>query len=219
MSTKKEDFIFQLQFDLGDRWPDLEVSSVQTIDALADFILKRNVSSKWHFTRFLPIYQALTNWLKTHTNHTISANFDLNSLSKVEKKDLLTYIQQSLGTPLTFRRPPALHTLVFVAPVVLILLPMLISTYLVTGLDMSGWVYLSGLLGLGVSLALFALTTPQKALFHPATLLQYSKSFYVINNQQITKDATKAQIIDYLSEAGSDFYKKSIVATSIIPEA
>lgn len=219
MSSKKEDFIFQLQFNIGDRWPDIDLDTIHTISDLAVFIEHRNKVNKWHFLRFLPMYLQVKSWLSKLMSKDISKDFDLNSLSKTHKAELQQYVEENFGKPLTYRRPTTLHALVFTGPVAFILFPLLISTYLVAAKNFSGWIYLSALVGVLVTLLLFKITEPLKTKYSPNTVLQYCKSFYVVNNQKISEDPSREMLVTYLCEEAEAFYGNKYTEHSEIPSA
>ncbi|MFK8046123.1 MAG: hypothetical protein AB8B72_11555 [Crocinitomicaceae bacterium] len=217
MYSKKEDFLNQLQFELGHRWPELEVNSVETIEDIAGFVLKKNKSSNWPFLRFLPFYFSLKNWLALKTGKNISSEFDLNSLSKPDKIKLAEYTENKFGKPIEFRRPSTLKKIIFLVPLILVFVPLLVSTYLITSKDYSGWLYISALAGLLLTLALFKVTEGLKNNFDPSSLLDYAKSFYVIHNQKMTEEATKTEVINYLCASAEQFYKQPFEPNSQIP--
>ncbi len=216
MYSKKEDFLNQLQFELGHRWPNLDLNSVDTIDSIADLITKKHNSSKWPFLRFLPFYFGLKSWIENKTGNKVRSNFDLNNLSKSDKVEITSFIESNFEKPITFRRPNIIKTIVFLAPLLLVFAPLLISTYLVTAKDFSGWLYISALIGLLLSLALFKITAGIKNSFSPPTLLDYSKAFFVVNNQRIIEDATREDLVNYLCASAEDFYKEPFTSNSQI---
>lgn len=217
MQSQKEDFLNQLQFEIGHRWPNLDIDSISTISDLVNYISERHQHSKWPFLRFIPIYSAIKQFISNHTNSPVSADFDLNSLDKEGKRELNKMLENNHGTPLTFRRPSVIQNIVFLLPILLILLPLLISTYLITARDMTGWLYLSGLIGLLVTIGAFKITKPLKNQFSPKTVLEYSKAFYVVNNQLISENPSEEAITEFLCDAAERFYKMPFKLSSEIP--
>jgi len=217
MYSKKEDFLNQLQFELGHRWPELEIESVDTIQDILAFILMKAQGSKWPFLRFLPFYFSLKKWLESKTGQNITSQFDLNSLNKTDKAELTQYITAEYVAPIEFRRPSTLKKVIFLTPLVLVLVPLLLTTYLVTAQNYSGWLYTSALAGLILTFGLFKATNGMKRKFDPPTLLEYSKSFYVIHNQKMTTEASNTEVVDYLCASAQEFYKQPFEPNTQIP--
>lgn len=218
MVSSKEDFLDQLQFKIGHRWPELNPHAITTITDLTAFIEEKNKLSAWKFLRFLPVYEGLKSFLKADCGVDATINYNLNNLPKADKKKFVQFLEENFGKPLVFKRPEIIQNVVFLLPIALILFPLLISTYLVAGKDVSGWVYLSGLFGLGLTFAAFQLTAPLKSIFSPAELLSYSKSFYVVNNQNLTSNPSSEMLTSFLCEAASHHFKQDFSAESRIPE-
>ncbi len=219
MSTKKEDFFSKLQFDLGDRWPELDPNDISTIDQLADFIIKRSKINPWPFLRFLTYFNACQTFLSGLLKQAVSPYFNLNELSVKEKNAFISFTKAEFGEPLAFRRPKTMRTVVFVFPILAILLPMIVSTYLITAKSYSGWLYLSGLIGLIISIGAFELTKRFKKRIEPDALLEYSKSFYVIHNQKLTEEPSRDQLLDLICQIAKSYYKIDFSADSTIPES
>lgn len=218
MYSKKEIFLDQLQFELGDRWPELDYSSISTINELTDFVLDRQVVSHWPFLSFLTFYTHAATFIEQEKKIAVSSNYDLNNLSKSEKIKFIQFIEASFGKPLVFRRPKKLVKFIFIFPILVILLPMLISTYLITTLNYSGLLYLSGLIGLLLTVGLFKITEPFKNRFSPSSLLEYSKSLFVINNLKQVEAPSREVLIGFLCQSAKSSFQSDFKAETIIPE-
>ena len=218
MNTKKEIFLNQLQFELGDRWPELNSDDLKTIKQLSDFIRERAKINPWHFLRFIPYFLKAQDRLSGLRGESVNLHFDLNTLSKNDKSTFLSFTNDEFGAPLTLRRTKPLKTAVFIFPLVIVLLPMLISTYLITVKSFSGWFYLSGLVGLVLSIGLFSITNRLKNRFEPHSLLEYAKSFYVIHNQTLLEDPSEDQLINFICQAAKNYFGTDFTADSVIPD-
>ncbi|MFK8036941.1 MAG: hypothetical protein AB8B74_01525 [Crocinitomicaceae bacterium] len=217
MLSKKENFLDQLQFELGDRWPQLDYNSISTVDELADFIEGRQATNPWPFLKFLTFYTKANQLIEKKKQVDISSNFDLNKLTKSEKVEFIQLVKE-FGQPLLFRRSKKLSIFVFTFPVLTILTPLLISTYLVAALNYSGWLYLSSLAGLLLSIGLFRLTESLKNKFSPSSILEYSKSLYVINNQKWTQEPSREMLIYFICQSAKAIYQTDFKSESIIPK-
>ena len=218
MNSKKEDFLNQLEFELGHRWSDSDMQSLTTLAELEKCIFKKSDKSKWHFLRFLPIYSQSKKWIEKQIGESVSTQFDLNTLKTSQKAELIRFLTEKFGKPLAMRRPVFIQKVIYTLPILLIIVPLLISTYLITAKDVTGWIYMSGIIGLLLTIGAFKITESTKKQFSPNTLLEYSKAFYVVNNQSISKNASREDLLDFLCAAAERFYKQPFTSSSEIPD-
>ncbi|MFD1552743.1 hypothetical protein DNU06_08745 [Putridiphycobacter roseus] len=213
---QKEDFLNQLQFKIGDRWENLKPETINNVQDLKTYIIDRNARASWPFLHFLPFYFALRKQVSKMINQPVSGNYNLNQLSKSQRQALNNFISEEYAKPLTMSRPKTLHQIVFLFPLVTVLGSLLISTYLITGLDYSGLWYFSALIGLILSLLLFEKSKKFKNQFKPARILDYAKSFLVVNHQQYPTGYEESQLETFLLEELTEFYQKEFTPTATI---
>lgn len=188
MFSKKEDFTNTIQFEIGIRFDDLNAFSYKTINDLAELFINKDKKAKWKSLNFLNLYYQAKQFLEEKTNKTINSDTNLNDvLNKTSKQEFISLLNENQIKPIEFFRPNGLDNILGWFPLFGILGPMLISTYLVTKLDMTGWWYLSGLVGVGIWLLLIVLTKGLKKRFNPSTFLDYIKSTYVIRYKTLSK--------------------------------
>jgi len=213
---RKEDFLNQLQYKIGDRWEDMKSESIQNVNDLKTYILNRNAHSPWAFLDFLPFYFDLKDQVSTMVGSPVNGDFDLNQLNMSQRKKLEEFISKRYATPLTLSRPKMLHQFVYLFPLVTVLGSLLLATYLITALDYSGLWYLTAALGLILSIALFEGTKKFKQNFKPATILEYAKAFLVVNHQQYTSHFEEIQLENFITEELSSYYNKPFTSSMTI---
>lgn len=218
MFSKKEDFINEIQFKIGDRFYDTESVDLNSPADFIDLFKKRNDKNTWKGLNFLPIYYSLKSRLNTLGFKDTTSNFDLNSLNKSQKTDLLDFIKKEIGQPLLLKRPSIINLFVYLFPLFGILGSMLISTYLITVKDYSGWIYVSGLIGFGLSYFFFESTKTLRTVFSPSTILDYSKSFYVVNHKQLKNDYELKMLESFILEELELLYGKSFQLNDKLPD-
>lgn len=220
MFSKKEDFTNIIQFKIGERIDDLQSKDYDCIDDLANLFQKKNDEFNWKPLHFLNTYYFIKAQVEKLTSKSISSETDLNDiLDGKQKKELLVILKNNNILPIEMARPKFINQIVFLFPVAAIMGSMLISTYLITAKDYSGWVYLSGLIGILLSIGLFKITSKAKKQFKPSSLLEYVKSTYVIRHKTLSKASnTKEQLIMFLLDELELVYKKKFSSTESIPE-
>lgn len=220
MFSKKEEFTNSIQFKIGERIEDLKPSDYGTIEELGDLFQQKNDEFNWKTLHFLSLYYPIKEKIEAITTKEIHSETDLNSLlNGKEKEELIEFLKSQKIDPIEMSRPKIVNQIVFLFPVLGILGSMLISTYLITAKDYSGWIYLSGLIGIILSLGLFKITEKLKVQFKPNTLLGYVKSTYVVRYKTISrKPHTRQQLIQFLLDELEMIYDKRFDATETIPE-
>ncbi len=214
--NQKDYFLNQLQFKIGDRWDDLNPDTIKNVNDLKVFIKNRNSHSAWPFLHFLPFYFDLKEQVSKLVNQEVSGNFNLNKLNNTQKKELSNFIAKNYAPPLTMSRPALLQKIVFIFPALAVLGSLLISTYLITALDYSGLWYITALVGLVLSYLLFESTKGLKNHFKPASILDYSKAFLVVNHLHFSNEFNEKQLESFILEELALFYKKDFTPTATI---
>ncbi len=219
MFSKKEDFTNTIQYKIGLRFDDLHAESYNSINDLADIFINKDAKAKWKSLNFLNLYYQAKAFLEKETNQTINSNTNLNDLlSKNQKQAFISFLNQNQIKPIEFLRPDGMNNLLAWFPVFGILAPMLVSTYLVTKLDITGWVYLSGLVGVGIWLILINLTKPLKTKFNPPTFLDYIKSTYVIRYKTLSQTDINPELVkQFINDELQLVYNKSFLFEENIP--
>ena len=220
MFSKKEDFTNSIQSKIGLRIEDLSSKDYNSIQDLAQLFEAKNKDSNWKPLHFLNTLSLMKKSLESITEQSIDSQTNLNTtLNKSQKQEFLNALQSNNIKPIELSRPKTIHQFVFIFPALSIMGSMLLSTYLITAKDYSGWVYLSGLVSIILSLGLFKLTAGLKVYFKPDTLFEYAKSTYVVRHKQLIKnEITTSLITDFLLEELQHFYKKDFSKTDSIPE-
>ena len=220
MFSKKEEFTNIIQYKIGERIDDLKSTDYDSIDDLANLFERKNDAFNWKTLHFLNIYYVLKENIETLTSQSINSETDLNALlNKKQKKEVIELLKRKDIKPIELSRPSLINKVVFLFPIISILGAMLMSTYLITAKDYSGWIYLSGLLGIVLSLGLFKITSNLKTQFSPNTLLDFAKSTYVIRYKKLSQTPnTKEQLLNFLLEELELVYHKKYSSTESIPE-
>ncbi len=217
MFSKKEDFLNNLQYEIGDRFNDIENTELNTANDIVSILTQRNEKAPWKFLHFLPVYFFLKSKVEVLTDQNISTDFNLNTLSTEHKRELRIAVEKEYGQSFEFRRPKLLRNFVFLFPVFGVLGALIVSTYMVTLKDASGWVFLSGLAGIILSLLFFTGTKNFKTKFYPDRLLDFSKSFYVINHAFTPRQNSKQELENFILEALRERFDDSIGLSDSIP--
>jgi len=221
MYSKKEEFTNTIQFLIGERIEDLEASSYSNIEELAQLFQIKNDKLSWKSLHFLNIYYLLKSKIEELVPEgNIKSTTNINKvLSKTQKHELVDYLNnQHIKTP-EFERSSPLEKLVYIFPVPAILGTMLICTYYITKYDYSGWVYLFGLVGIGMSVLLLALTVPFRNKFKEDRLVEYAKLIYTIKHKVHVKTPnTRAQLVLFLTNELEVTFGKRFSLTETIPE-
>jgi len=220
MFSKKENFTNNIQYKIGLRIDDLKPSDFNSVDDLCDMFQAKNNESIWKPLHFLNVFYLFINTIENITNQTIQANTNLNAcLNKSQQKEFINALKKNDIKPIEFSRPKTIKQIVFLFPSIAIIGSLLISTYLITAKDYSGWVYLSGLIGLILSAVLFKITAHLKTKFSPETVLEYAKSTYVIRHKTLVKNEhTPKQLKDFVLSELCLTYKKEFSSSDSIPE-
>ena len=204
MFSKKEDFTNTIQYKIGIRFDDLHADSYKNVNELAQLFINKDKSAKWKSLNFLTLYYKAKVFLEDITNKKINSETNLNEiLDKTSKHQFIDFLIDNKTKPIELFRPQGLNNGLAWFPLFGILGPMLVSTYLVTKLDMTGWWYLSGLVGLGIWILLIVSTKGSRTKFNPDTFLDYIKSTYVIrykilSSNDFNEDLVKQFIKDEL---------------------
>jgi len=219
MFSKKEDFTNTIQYKLGIRFDDLTSKSYQNINELADFFIEKNKTSKWKTLNFLQTYYHHKSFLEEETNQTLNSNTNLNQiLNKHQKTNYFEFLKQHKISPIELSRPNYINTLIIWFPIIGVLGVMLISTYLITKKDWSGWTYLSGLVGIIIWLLIIHLSKPLKTKFNPELFLDYIKSTYVIRYKELSKKELSPQLVkQFIQDELLQLYNKTFSFEENIP--
>jgi hypothetical protein len=219
MFSKKEDFTNTIQYKIGIRFDDLHENSYNTVDELAQLFINKDKSAKWKSLNFLNLYYQAKHFIEDKTNKTINTNTNLNDvLDRTTKQQFIDFLIENNIKPIEFFRPNGINNILAWFPVFGILGPMLISTYLVTKLDMSGWWYLSGLVGIGIWLFLIVSTRGTRKKFNPNSLLDYIKSTYVIRYKTLSQvDLNKDLVRQFIKDELKTIYKIDFSDNQKIP--
>ena len=207
MFDRKEDFLNGLRFKIGDRSSEFDIR-VNSAKDLVEFYSLRHQKSLWPFLNFLPVYFKLKTHLEGLIGSDVTTDFNLNSLISSDKAELDNFLGKEFGHHLEKKRPKSIELFVFIFPVFAILGALLVSTYLITVKEYSGWTYVSGLAGFLISLGLFRFTTGLKTKYHPETLVEFAKAFYVVHHQQITIEVTQQQIETFVLDELETYFKR-----------
>jgi len=218
MYSRKEDFLSQLQYKIGDRWEDIDSEHTESAKSLINFLQSRHNQSKWPFLNFLPFYTNLKSSIEKEIGKNITSSFNLNDLKSEQRKNIISCIDTEEGINLEMKRPKMIHQFIFIFPLIGILGSMLMSTYLITSKDASGFWYLSGLLGLIISLLLFNMTKKLKSNFSPNLLLDYSKSYFVVNIQVLKINYSNKMLEKFILDELELHYNESFNLDSKIPD-
>jgi hypothetical protein len=210
MFTKKEEFTNTIQFKVGLRFDDLSAASYQNINELTEIFMKKDLLNKWKTLPFFNFYYDAKQYLENLLNTPIDSEFNIEKrLNSEQKQNFITYITNKNIKPIVFFRPQGLVKLITFFPVIGILVPMLISTYLITAKDFSGWTYLSGLFGLIIWLLLISLTKGLKTHIYPEHFLDYLKSTYVIRYRTLSQEITDVEMVKkFIQEELAKIYGK-----------
>lgn len=216
MVSKKENFIDELQIKIGNQFYRENENHLNTGHDLVEFFLERHQKSNWKFLNFLPFYFETKQEVEAIFKHELDGEFDLNELSKSDKASLDKHFDAKYSLNLVLKRPQLLHQFIFIFPLITVLGCLLISTYLITVKDYSGWIYLSALSALLISLALILFTQKMRTKFHPKTILEYCKFFYVIHHQNIKKEFKRNQLETFILNELTSSYGSSITLNDSI---
>ena len=221
MYSKKDDFTNTIQFIIGVRQESLESKSYQTINDLAEIIQHRNDEQKWKPLHFLNTYYLIKNKVEDLISSPIKSSSNLNEiLSKSQRFELMSYLKENNIKPTELTRPKTINQIVFMLPPALIMGALLISTYLITAKDFTGWIYLSGLVAIVISVGLMMLTTKLKTKFIEDNLVEYAKLTYTTRHKSLVDiKNTKAQLIQFLTDEVENEFGKKLSPTDIIPES
>ncbi len=219
MFSKKEDFTNTIQYKIGLRFDDLHAESYQSINDLADIFINKDTKAKWKSLNFLNLYYQAKEFLEKETNQTINSTTNLNELlNKEQKQAFISFLNHNQIKPIEFLRPDGINNMIAWFTIFGILVPMLLSTYLVTKLDITGWVYLSGLVGIVIWLIIINLTKPLKTKFNPPTFLDYIKSTYVIRYKTLNQNSLNPQLVkQFINNELQLIYNKSFNFEEKIP--
>jgi hypothetical protein len=219
MFSKKEDFTNTIQYKIGIRFDDLYENSYNTVNELAQLFINKDKSAKWKSLNYLNLYYKAKHFIEENTNKTINTDTNLNNvLNKKTKKLFIDFLYENKIKPIELFRPNGINNILAWFPVFGILGPMLISTYLVTKLDMTGWWYLSGLVGVGIWLFLIVLTKSTRNKFNPDTLLDYIKSTYVIRYKTLSKvDLNEDLVRQFIKDELKTIYQANFSDVQKIP--
>ncbi|MGV6862154.1 MAG: hypothetical protein ACWA41_10300 [Putridiphycobacter sp.] len=219
MFSKKEEFTNSIQFRIGIRHDDLTTNSYTTINDLCDFFIQKNNESNWKTLPFLNLFFETEQYLKEELNQDVNFDFNLNDkLDGNQKKAFLDFIESKNIKPIEQSRTNGLNNIIAWFPVFGILGPMLISTYLVTAKDITGWIYLSGLAGLMIWLALIKTTQLSRKRFNPEHLLDYIKSTYTIRYKTLSQNEVNPELVkQFISKELSAIYGKTFDYSEEIP--
>lgn len=221
MYSKKEDFTNTIQFLIGERIEDLEASSYVNVEELATLFQERSDKLAWKSLHFLPIYNLLKSKVESLTGQTeIKSTLDLNkALNKSQTTELVAYLNENSIKVPEFERPSPLESVVYIFPVPAILGTMLVCTYYITKHDYSGWIYLSGIVGVVLSVLFIKLTAPFKTNFKEDSLVEYAKLIYTLKHKDyVGSPNTRGQLIDFLTNELEVAYGKRFSPTEVIPE-
>ena len=220
MFSKKIDFTDDIQYKLGERIEDLKPEDYRTANNLVEFFEIINQKSKWKYLHFLNTYYLIKQKIEDITKHKVNSNSNLNNiLNHTQKDELETLLLQNNIKPIERKRPDSIHNLIFLLLPVLVLAPMLISTYLITAKGYTGWIYLSGLVGLIISVIFIKLTKGLKKQMSPKSLLEYAKSTYVVRHKTlINKAHTKAQLTQFICDELEVVFNTKFEGDTIIPD-
>jgi len=220
MFSKKEDFTNNIQYKIGLRIDDLKPSDFKSIDDLSKMFQAKNNESTWKPLHFLNVYYFFKTIIENITKQNIYSNTNLNDcLNKSQQKEFIDLLEKNNIKPIEFSRPQTINKIVFLFPIITIMGSLLLSTYLITAKDFSGWIYLSGLIGLILSAVLFKITAHLKTKFNPETLLNYAKSTYVVRHKSLVKNKyTSQQLSDFMLNELCLEYKKEFSSSDSIPE-
>lgn len=220
MFSKKEDFTNTIQYKIGIRFDDLNAGSYKSVNDLAQLFINKDKSVKWKSLNYLDLYYKAKDFLEKTTHKKINSETNLNDLlDKTSKQQFVEFLKSNQIKPIEFFRPNTLNNILTWFPIVGILGPMLIATYLVTKHELTGWWYLKGLAGLIIWLLLIFVTKSTRTRFNPATFLDYIKSTYVIryktlSNVPLNEGLVKQFIKDELYKT----YQKDFNDEEEIPE-
>jgi len=212
MLSKKEVFLNDLQFKIGDRTSNTDLA-FETAEDLSKFFISRHEKANWPFLNFLPVYFRIKQQLETIIGKPVGSDFDLNLLTSLEKVELNQFLSQEFKHPLALQRPKFIHTIIFIFPLFAVLGSLLVSTYLITALDYSGWTYLSALIGFILSFLLIQGSKGLKNRFSPSTLLEYCKSLFVIHNQTINTSPTSDLVERFILDQAEISFNKRFKAS------
>jgi len=219
MFSKKEDFTNSIQYKIGIRFDDLHAESYKSVDDLAELFINKDKSAKWKSLKFLNFYYQSNDFLEKLTHKKITSDSNLNDvLDKNSKLKFIDFIKQNNIQPIEFSRPNGLNNIIGWFPIFGILGPMLVSTYLVTKLDMSGWWYLSGLVGVLIWLFIIQITKNLKNKFAPENFLDYIKSTYVIRYKTLSKTAVNNDFVkQFIKDELKSFFQTDFDDNQEIP--
>jgi len=221
MYSKKEEFTNTIQFLIGERIEDLEASSYSNIEELTQLFQIKNDKLSWKSLHFLNIYYLLKSKIEELISEkNIKSTTNINKvLGKTQKIELVDYLNTKHIKPPEFERLSPLDNLVYIFPLPAILGTMLICTYYITKYDYSGWIYLFGLVGLGMSMLLLVLTVPFKNRFKEDSLVEYAKLTYTIKHKKyVNTPNTHAQLVLFLTDELEVQFGKRFSPTETIPE-
>jgi hypothetical protein len=220
MFSKKDDFTNDIQYKLGERIDGLDSTSYSTINDLCEIFEQQNNTQPWNGLSFLNYYFQLKKIVETKLSESVDSTFDLNSkLTKQQKEELLIELNKLEIKPIELSRSPKINLFISLFTLASILGTMLISTLLITVKGYSGWTYLSGLIGLVLSVLLFKLTAKSKHNFLSGNILQYAKSTYVIRHKTLSKTTHQREdLIAFINEELNIVFGKTFKVDELIPE-
>ena len=220
MDSKKEEFTNTIQFLIGQRIENLEAKSYNTVKELATLLQTENDKKNWKPLHFLSIFYKIKEKIEQLTSNKVKSTTNINQLlNKTQKEELSKYLIESNIKTTELMRPSTLNTIVFLFPVPAIMGTMLICTYFITKHDYSGWIYLSGLVGIALSLTLFLVTAPLRTHFKEDYLVDYAKLTYTIKQKDYCKiPNTTVQLIQFITDELEVVFGQRFSETESIPE-
>jgi len=220
MFSKKIDFTDSIQYKLGERFDDLKESDYKTANDLVKLFDAKNKESKWKNLHFLNLYYFMKDGLESITGSKLHSYSNLNDILNADQKIEFEILIKSKGIePISKSRPSGIRSILFLLPAILILAPLLLSTYFITAKDFSGWLYLSALFGAIITFGFIFITKGLKKQFSPNTLLDYAKSTFVVRYKTLSQHKHSTQQLEnfILDELNIEF-DKSFEINSIIPD-
>ena len=221
MYSKKEEFTNTIQFIIGERIENLEASSYNNIEDLAALFQAKSDKTHWKSMHYFPIYYILKTKVqellgKENVLASINLNAELNQSQKIE---LMNHLKDNKIKVPELTRPALLEKLIYLFPLAAVMGTLLICTYYITKYDITGWIYLFGLLGLILSVLLIVLTKPLRNQLKENSLIEFAKLTYAIKHKDHVKNAnTKKQLIDFLTNEVEVAFGKRFTPTETIPE-
>lgn len=191
MSIEIEDRIYELQYFTGYRITDEENPIFSSVEEVAPWFAQR-IQDKKDIDRTigLHIFEKLKHKVEELTGNKVSPSEDLNGiLNNNQKQSLYNSFSEEFNiqlTPMTL--PPALINFLVFLSAVGIFGGLLFSTYAVFSLLWSGWIFLTPLIFLILTLLALAGMKNSKSYIAQQNLVDLAHSTHVIEKQNLNSD-------------------------------